>query len=519
MSETTSGHGGTAGTLRNLVAKPGISLGLIVAIGSIGQFMAVLDTSIVNIALPSMRHDLGLSADTQQWVVDGYLVAFGGFLLLAARASDLFGRRQVFQAGLVLFSLASLIGGLATDAPMLLVARAVQGIGAAALAPVSLSLITASHVNAPHHQRTRALSIWAAAGSSAAAAGMILGGVLTAELSWRWVFFVNVPIGVALLAASAAWLLPSRPGSGPRTRLDLPGVLTITLGTGLLVYGVSAASEYRWGSAVVIGALAGAAALLAVFILIERRASQPLIRLGIFRSRGVSVANLVMLCLGVLMTATIFFLSLYLQQVLGYSPLRAGAALLPMTAIMVVGAFACRALVPVLGTRTVTLAGALITVAGLAWLAFIPAAPAYLVHVLGPTVIFGAGLSLMILPATMSATAGLPHHEAGLASGLVSVARQIGGAIGVAALVAVASAATGSGSGAVAVVHGYRVALVIDATVAVLAALAALFLPAVGRSSSRAGGGAASPPAVGRSSSHAGGGAASPAAVDYSSTD
>jgi EmrB/QacA subfamily drug resistance transporter len=486
MPEVPQAPGGTASPPAHLIAKPGVALWVIVVIASTAQFMAVLDTSIVNIALPAMRSSLGLSANVQQWVVDGYLVAFGGFLLLAARASDLFGRTRVFKAGLVLFTLASLVGGLATDGTMLLIARAVQGVGAAALAPVSLSLITASHAHVTVSQRTRALAIWAAAGSSAAAVGMILGGVLTAELSWRWVFFVNVPLGVAVLAATVTWLLPAGGTGGQHKRLDLPDALTITLGTGLLVYGVSAATEYGWGSAAVIASLAGSAALLATFILIERRSSHPLVRLSIFRNRGVSVAGVVMLCAGVLMTATIFFLSLYFQQVLGYSALRAGLAMVPMTVLMVIGSFVCRALVPKLGVRKLALFGALPTAGGLAWLTTIPAQqPTYMVHVLGPTLLIGAGLGQMLLPATISATAGLAPHEAGLASGLVNVARQIGGAVGLAALVTAASTATGHTTGHVAIVHGYHIALAADAGVAGLAAVAALFLPAIGKSPAR----------------------------------
>jgi EmrB/QacA subfamily drug resistance transporter len=487
MPEVPAGPGGTTGPAAHLIAKPGVALGVIVAIASLAQFMAVLDTSIVNIALPAMRSALGLSANVQQWVVDIYLVTFGGFLLLAARASDLFGRTRVFQAGAAVFTLASLAGGLASDGTMLLIARAVQGLGAAALAPVSLSLITASHVHATPGQRTRALAIWAAAGSSAGAVGMILGGVLTAELSWRWVFFLNVPLGAALLAATVAWLLPASANGGQRRRLDLPDALTITLGTGLLVYGVSAVTQYGWGSAVVIAALAGSAVLLAAFILIQRKSAHPLVRLTIFRNRGLSVAGVAMLCAGVLMTATIFFLSLYFQQVLGYSALRAGLAMVPMTLLMVVAAFVCRTLVPVLGVRKLSLAGALAAAAGLGWLTTIPAQPpTYLVHVLGPTLLIGAGLGLIILPATISATTGLPAHEAGLASGLVNVARQIGGAVGLAALVTAASTAAGRAPGPDAIVHGYHVALAADTGVAVLAAVAALFLPAARKSADRA---------------------------------
>jgi EmrB/QacA subfamily drug resistance transporter len=463
------------------VAKPHVSLGIIVAIACVAQFMVVLDTTIVNVALPSMRHDLGLSTNAQQWVVDGYLITFGGFLLLSARASDLFGRKWVFQAGLVLFSVASLVGGLATTGSMLLVARIVQGIGASALAPSSLSLITASHTDG--NQRTRALTIWGAAASSAGAVGMVLGGVLTAELSWRYVLFVNVPIGVALFIAATAYLLPST-RTGDRPRLDLPGALTVTLGTGLLVYGVSEATSDGWGSTTVVGALAAAGVLLASFIFIESRTAEPLVRLGIFANRGVRIANMVQPCLGVLMTATIFFLSLYVQDILGYSALRAGLSLVPMTLVVVVGSFVCRLLIPVFATRVLAVAGSLVAAGGLVWLSWIPVHAAYFLHVFGPTVVLGIGFSLMLLPTTIAATTGIAPREAGLASGLINMGRQIGGAIGLAVLVTIATSATHHShiaSPAGAVVHGYQVVFVIDAAIGIVAALIALRLPAIGK--------------------------------------
>lgn len=313
---------------------------------------------------------------------------------------------------------------------------------------------------------------------------MVLGGVLTAELSWRYVLFVNVPIGAALLAGATAALAPAQRG-GPRLRLDLPGAFTITLGSGLLVYGVSDATADGWESAAVIASLTAAAALLAGFVLVEARTRQPLVRLGILASRGLRLANLILVCLGVCMTATIFFLSLYLQQVLGYSALRAGLALVPMTVTSVIGAFLARRLIQLAGTRTVTVAGSVVTAGGLAWLSFIPLCDTYLVHVLGPLLVLGLGMSLVQLPSTVSATAGAARHEAGLASGLVNMGRQIGGAVGLAVLVTIARHATGV-TMTDAVLCGYRVALVVDACVAVVAVVTALGLPSIGRLPSRA---------------------------------
>jgi EmrB/QacA subfamily drug resistance transporter len=452
-----------------------VPLGAVVVIACVAQFMVVLDTSIVNVALPAMRAALGLSTTGQQWVVDGYLITFGGFLLLAARASDLLGRRAVFQAGLVVFTLASLAGGFAVSGPMLLAARIIQGAGAAALAPASLSLITASQAG---HQRTRALTYWSVAASSAGAAGMVIGGVLTAELSWRWVLFVNVPLGIALLAAATACLLPAAPAAG-RRRIDVPGALAVTLGAGVLVYGISQATTSGWSSAAVIAPLASAAVLIAAFTVIERRSAQPLIPLAIFGRRNLRTANLVAALLGVVMTSTIFFMSLYLQQVLGYSALRAGLALVPWTLFLMAGSFASRRLVAFRGPRVLLVCGALITAAALAWLSRLPDQPGYLAHILGPTIVAGIGMSLMVLPVTVAGTAGVEPRDAGLASGLLNTGRQVGGALGLAILVTVAASVTGhSGarSPSAAVVHGYQVALLTGAGISVLAAATALFL-------------------------------------------
>ncbi len=313
------------------VARSHVPLGAILAIACVANFMVIIDTSIVNVALPAMKAALGLSPAQQQWVVDAYLITFGGFLLLAARAGDLFGRKVVFQAGLVVFTVASLAGGVAWSPGMLIGARVIQGVGAAVLGTSSLSLLTASHPEGP--SRTHALSLWAAVGASAGAVGLVLGGVLTATLSWRYVLFVNVPIGIALLMAGSACLMPSPPRCD-RERLDLPGALAVTVGIGALVYGVSQASIKGWGSAPVIAALAAAAVLVAAFGIVEARSEAPLVPLGIFRQRSLTVGNAVMAGLGMVMTAGLFFLSLYLQQLVGYSALRTGVAMVPTSVML-----------------------------------------------------------------------------------------------------------------------------------------------------------------------------------------
>jgi EmrB/QacA subfamily drug resistance transporter len=459
------------------VAHPHIPLGMILAIAAAAQFMVVLDGSIVNVALPAMKAGLGLSATGQQWVVDGYLITFGGLLLFAARAGDLLGRKPVFLAGLVVFTVSSLAGGLAQDPGWLIAARVVQGIGAAALAPSSLSLITASHPEGP--VRSRALAIWGASTISAGAFGLVLGGVLTSELSWRYVLFVNVPVGVALLAAAAVSLLGAPPGRG-RARVDLPGSLTVTAGVGALVYGVSEATAKGWGSATVIATLAAAAILLIAFVTIEARSQAPLIRLGIFRYRGLSVSNVLAAGLGVTITSTLFFISLYLQQVNGYSALGTGLAMLPQTAVMITGIFAGKSLTPRLGARSVVIGGSAVATAGVAWLSRLPLHSAYPAHILGPTMVIGAGMGLMMLPASEAATAGLDHRDAGLASGLFNASRQIGGAIGLAVLVTIAdttarhSHLAGLAAGTV---HGYRTALLVAAAISLAATLTGLLLP------------------------------------------
>ncbi|MGI5231238.1 DHA2 family efflux MFS transporter permease subunit [Actinoallomurus sp. CA-142502] len=453
------------------VAKPGVSLAIIAVIACVAQFMVVLDSSIVNVALPSMKTGLGLSVDAQQWVVNGYLIAFGGLLLLASRAGDLFGRRRVFQLGLVAFTAASLFGGLAQEGWMLLAARFLQGAGSAALAPSSLSLITASHTDPG--RRTRAMTWWGVAASSAGAAGIVLGGLLTATLSWRWVMLVNVPIGIGLLIATFTCLRPS-PASGSRPRVDVPGAVTVTLAVAAIVYGVSAAPDHGWTSGRVLAALIAGTVLLAAFVGIELRTDEPLIPPEVFAVHNVRVGNVLSLFGGIVITTPLFFLSLYLQQVLGESALRTGVSLLPMVSVISLGVLASQRLIAKVGPRRLVLGGGLVTAAGLVWLARLPAHSDYVAHVLLPTLVVGAGMSVMMMPAVVAATAGVAPRNAGVASGLINMCRQLGAALGLAALVTVAATVTRHGSAPV--VDGYRIALLVVSAAGVVTALISFFL-------------------------------------------
>ncbi|WP_162793747.1 DHA2 family efflux MFS transporter permease subunit [Streptomyces paludis] len=449
------------------------------AISCVALFMVVLDTTIVTLALPQMHDALDMSVSEQQWVVTGYLITLGGFLLLAARAGDLFGHKRVFLFGMVVFTAASLVGGLATSPTTLIVSRFVQGIGAAALTPTSLSLITTSHTD--ETQRQRALSLWSITIAFAGTAGVLLGGVLTSELNWRWVLFINIPPGVALFTAAVLCLLPARVGP-KRVRLDLPGALSVTLGIGALSYGLSQASADGWGSSKVLIALGAAVVLIACFVAVQITSAQPLIPRTLFRLRTLALGNLVMFLLGVVLNASFFFISLYLQQAIGYGPLRAGMAMVPVTLIVIVGGFASRKLVLVLGPRNLIIIGGLVVAAGMAWLSGVPARPpVFLAHILGPTLIVGIGLGFLLLSITLTGTSDVGPEDAGAASGLLNTSRQVGGAIGLAVLTTIAATATtnavDTSHPVEALVHGYRVAFLICAGVMIAAALIALALP------------------------------------------
>jgi EmrB/QacA subfamily drug resistance transporter len=448
----------------------------VLAIACAVALMTVLDVSVVTVALPAVRDDLGLSAGGLQWVVNAYTLTFAGFLLLGGRAADLLGRKRVFLAGLVVFTLASLAGGLAQTGWQLVAARAVQGVGGAVLAPVTLSLLTTTFREPA--ERARALGTWSAVAGLGGALGGVVGGVLTGLLNWRWVLIVNVPVGVLLVAASA-WALTGSPRGPVRGRLDLPGSAAVTLGTGGLVAGIIAGEEHGWGAPRTVGLLGAAVLALVVFVLVERRAAAPLVPLSVFRVRSVVVADAISLLTGGVLPATFFFLSLYLQEVRGLGPLAAGLMLLPPAVGISLGARTSPVLLRRLPDRTVYWCGVLLTVVGLAWLSRLDGDGSLVLAVLVPSFLAMAGFGLSGLPLTVAATSGLGDEHAGLAAGLLNASRQIGGAVLLAALVAVATAvaAADPAGGHGAQTHGYGMALLAGAGLVALAAVLGLGLP------------------------------------------
>ena len=463
----------------------------VLAICCAAQFMVVLDVAIVNVALPQMRASLGLSVAGEQWVVNAYTLTFAGFLMLGGRAADLFGRRRVFIVGLTVFTVCSLIGGLAQNGAWLIAARAAQGIGGAILAPATLSILVTTFTDPD--DRRRALGAWGATAASGAAAGVLVGGILTSLLNWRWVLFVNVPIGIVLLIG--AWVaLPRTEQRNPRKTLDLTGAITVTAGLAVLVYGIVSTDVHAWGSVQTIVTLAVGLGLLAVFFVTESRfATDPLIPLSIFKRRSLSVANGIAVTVGAGIFGTYFFLSLFLQNVDGYSPLRAGLAFLPVGLLTLTGALIASRIVHIVGARNQLMLGLGMVAIGLLWLSRVQAGDAYLVHVLGPEVLIGLGFGLSFIPMTLSATVGVPLHEAGLASGLINTTRQIGGALGLAIMATVASSVVASHelgphhSAGTALTAGYRAAFVIAGGVMVVGVLLAMLLPKLKAPSEEAG--------------------------------
>jgi EmrB/QacA subfamily drug resistance transporter len=410
---------------------------LILSLVCLAQFMVILDVSIVNVALPSIQKTLGFSEVNLQWVVTAYALTFGGLLLFGGRLADLFGRKRIFLLGLVLFTGASLLGGFAQNQATLIIARALQGVGGAVLSPATLTILTLTFTEA--RARAKALGVWTAVAAGGGAAGALFGGILTDLLSWRWILFVNVPIGIAAFMLARFYLRESR-AEGERQRLDIAGSLTVTTGLIVLVYGIVSTDRHPWGSAQTIITLMIAAVLLAAFVLIEGRlASHPLMPLRLFRSRAVSGANAVMFLVGAAMFAMWFFLTLYLQQVLGYSPLVTGLTFLPQTAAIAIGATLAGRLVPKFGPRPLIVAGGLLAAGGLYWLSFISATGTYWTSAFGGGVMCTLGMGLAFTPIAVAATAGVPRAEAGLASGVMNTSRQIGASVGLAVLTTLAA--------------------------------------------------------------------------------
>jgi EmrB/QacA subfamily drug resistance transporter len=450
------------------VFNPWITLVVVCA----AQFMVVLDATIVNVALPSIQRSLHFSATDLQWVVNGYTLLFGGFLLLGGRAADLIGRRRLFVAGVALFSVASLINGLAQSSGMLIAGRALQGLGGALVSPAALSILTTTFPDT--RERTKALGVWSGIAAGGAAFGLLLGGVLTDLLSWQWVFFVNVPIGLAAIVA-ALRLVPESRISAEHRHFDLAGALSVTSGLVVLVYAIVKAQTYGWGSARTLGLIGGAVALLAAFVWIERRSAAPLFRLGILRLRTLAAANVALLLVASGMFAMFYFASIYVQEILGYSPLKAGLAFLPVTLGIAAGAGIAQQLVRRFGPRAVGVGGLTLGTIGMLLLLRTSVHGSYLGQLLPGLLPMSLGMGLTFVPITLMATANVDGDDAGMASGLYNTAQQVGGALGLAVLSTLAASRTSSvlahaGSSAAsravqsgALVQGFHVAFAVGA--------------------------------------------------------
>ncbi|MFR0352292.1 MFS transporter [Streptomyces sediminimaris] len=441
--------------------RPTPPMWLVVALACAGQFLVVLDVSVVNVALPSMRTDLGLSAQGLQWVVNAYAIAFAGFMLLGGRAGDLYGRKRMFLVGLALFTLASLGGGLAQEGGQLLVARAVQGLGAAVLAPSTLTILTSAVPEGA--ARARAIATWTAVGAGGGAAGGLVGGALVDGLSWRWVLLINVPIGAVVLAGSTRWLAESRNRGG--RRLDLPGAVLVTAGLATLAYGISQTGAEGWTAAATLLPLAAGVALTALFLLVEARTAAPLMPLGLLRVRSVSSANAAMFLSGSAMFCMWYFMTLYAQNVLGYSPLQAGLALVPSSLAVLLGSKSAPRFMPLLGARNVAVLGAVVAAAGFGWQSAMTPRGAYLTEIMFPGILMMLGAGLMATPLAALATSGAAPGEAGLVSGLINTSRTMGGSLGLAVLSTIAAARTGGSGAPAALTAGYALAFRVGAVV------------------------------------------------------
>jgi EmrB/QacA subfamily drug resistance transporter len=383
----------------------------------------------VNVALPSIARDLEFPQQDLQWVITAYAIAFGGFLLLGGRAADLLGRRRVFMVGVALFTIASLVCGLAQSEGMLIASRAVQGLGGAIISPAALSIVTTTFEEGP--QRNKALGVWGALGGSGAAVGVLLGGILTDYLSWRWIFFVNVPVG-AIVLALAPRIVPESRREGAARHYDALGAVLVSAGLALLVYSISEAPRVGWGSARTILLLLLAVALLIGFLVNERRSHDPLMPFHIFRVSTVAGANAVGFLLGAVIFANFFLLTLYVQEVLGYSPIRTGLTFLATAGTAVLSAGAAQALTTKLGAKPIIIVGLSLLTLGMLWYTQIPVHGSFAADLLPGYLLVGVGIAFAFVPVSIAALAGVAEREAGLASGLINTSQQIGGAIGTA---------------------------------------------------------------------------------------
>ena len=441
----------------------------------VAQFMVILDATIVNVALPSIQQDLDLSESNLQWIVNAYALVFGGFLLLGGRAGDLLGRKRVFLVGLVIFTAASLLDGLSSSEGMLIGARALQGLGAALISPAALSIIATTFAEGA--ERAKALGVWAAIAIGGSAVGLVLGGVLTQYFSWPWIFFVNVPVGIAAFVLSLR-LIPESRDDSAHGSYDIGGAVTVTGGLMVLVYAIVGAQSAGWASAKTLGLFALAAILLTSFVAIELRAKAPLVRLSIFRVRSLLTANVTMFLAASAIFAMFFFNTLYLQRVLGYGPLEAGLAFLPFTAGIMISAGLASQFAPRVGVRPVAAIGMVLTTGGLLLLTQLPVNGSYLSDVLPAILLSSLGMGAVFMPLTLIATTGLKDSDQGLASGLFNTSQQIGGALGLAILSTLATSKMSSagGSETEALVTGFHWAFAGGAVIMVAALVVMLSL-------------------------------------------
>lgn len=399
--------------------------------------MVVLDATIVNIALPHIQDALKFSTTDLTWVVSSYTLTFGGLLLLGGRAGDILGRRRVFMTGILLFTFASLLGGLAQEPWQLLAARALQGVGGAIASPTSLALITTTFPEGP--ERNRAFGVFAAVSAGGGAVGLLAGGMLTEWLDWRWVLFVNVPIGILIAVLTPLYISESERHPG---RFDIAGALTSTLGMAALVYGFISAADEGWRDSMTLGSFGAAVVLLLAFAFVETRAADPITPLGMFTDRNRSGTYVIMLSLAAAMFGMFFYIVLFVQNVLGYSPIAAGVAFLPVTVVIAIGAGLSQRFLPVLGPRPFMLVGSALAVIGLVWQTLISSDSSYVGGVLGPMLVFGFGMGLNFVTLTVTAVSGVAQHEAGAASGLLNATQQVGGSLGLSILTTVFGSAS-----------------------------------------------------------------------------
>jgi EmrB/QacA subfamily drug resistance transporter len=449
--------------------KRWIALGLL----CVAQFVVVLDASIVNVALPTIGKALNFTEDSLPWVLNAYVLTFGGFLLLGGRLADLLGRRRLFMGGLVLFALASLAGGFATTSGQLIAARAVQGLGAAILSPAALSIVATTFKEGA--ERNKALGIWGAVAGSAGAAGVLLGGVLTEGLGWEWVLWVNVPIGI--IAAALAPSLIAETRSEDETRhFDIAGAVTITLGLSAFVFALLDAETAGWGSVQTIGTIVASLLLLAAFVVIEQRSRAPLVPFSIFRVRTITGANVVGILVGASLFSMFYFISLYMQQILGYSPIKAGVSYLPLAVTIILAAGIASGLVTKVGFKPILAIGMACIALGLIWFTQISVDGTFLADILGPSILAALGLGFAFVPVTIAAVSGIEDREQGLASGLINTSQQVGGALGLAILAAVANSVIGSTETPDSLVEGFQAAFAVGAGFAIVGLIATLVL-------------------------------------------